>query len=114
MGVISESQAGDELICIVSFSVSPKGTVRSWDTAREFRVGERIRYVGFRHERGPEYDHPTDWMVDFDAADGQRYSATHIYFVTVECWEGLKKHFARQLLKEPQRPRTPSSRKPGV
>jgi hypothetical protein len=114
MSVIFESQPGDELICIISFFVPPKGAVPSWETAREFRVGERVRYTGFRHERGPEYDHPTDWMVDFDAADGQRYSATHTYFATIECWEGLKKYFARQLLKEPRRPRRPSSQKPGV
>ena len=108
MSVIQESQAGDELICIESFFVSPKGMMPSWETARKFHIGERVRYVDFCHDRGPEYDHPTDWMVDFDAADGQRYSATHIYFVTVECWEGLKKYFAKGLMREAFRRRVPS------
>jgi hypothetical protein len=29
-------------------------------------------------------------MVLFDAADGKRYAATQRYFVTEECWQGLK------------------------
>jgi hypothetical protein len=48
--------------------------------------------------------HPTEWMVLFDASDGERYSATQTYFVTMDCWRGLKRFFARRLLKDPRRP----------
>jgi hypothetical protein len=42
-------------------------------------------------------------MVLFDACDGKRYSATQTYFVTVDGWRGLKRVFARRLLREPRR-----------
>ncbi len=102
MSVIMESQAGDELICIISFIGAPQGTQLSRETARKFRVGERVRYVGYRNDRH-EIDQPWDWMVTFDAADGKRYQATQTLLVTDECWQGLKRFFARRLLREPRR-----------
>lgn len=109
MSVLSESQAGDELICIGEFSGSPKDTVRTWETLRTFRIGERVRYVGYYQDQNIK-DNPICWMVIFDAADGQRYAATQTFFVTEECWQRLKKFFVKRLLKEPARPRTPSPR----
>jgi len=101
MSVIIESQPGDELICIAEFSGPPQGATASWETDRTFRIGERIRYVSsYRDEHFK--DHPVGWMVVFDAADGKRYAATQTYFVTEECWERLKKFFARRLLREPK------------
>lgn len=103
MSPILESQAGDEIVCISEFSASPRGEDFSWETSRTFRVGERVRYAGsFRDDHFK--DHPTGWMVLFDAEDGKRYGATQTYFVTVDCWRGLKRFFARRLLKEPRRP----------
>jgi hypothetical protein len=102
MSVIIESQAGDELVCIEQFSATPQGVPFCWDTCHTFRVGERIRYVSCYRD---EYfkDHPVGWMVVFDGEDGRRYAATQTYFVTQECWRGLKKSFARRLLREPKR-----------
>src|SRR5438132_8676634 len=107
MSVIIESQAGDELVCIEQFSATAQGVPFSWDTCHTFRVGERIRYVSsYRDEHFK--DHPVGWMVVFDAEDGGRYAATQTYFVTEECWQGLKKFFARRLLREPRRRKNPS------
>jgi hypothetical protein len=107
MNVIIESQAGDELVCIQEFHASPQGEPFSWETSRNIHIGERIRYVSsYRDEHFK--DHPVGWMVVFDAADGKRYAATQTYFVTQECWERLKKFFARRLLREPKHRKSPS------
>lgn len=105
MSVILESQPGDELINIEEFNGSPEGTPFSWETSRRFRIGERVRYVSFFQDQHYK-DHPgLGWMVIFEAADGKRYAATQTYFVTEECWRGLKKFFAKRLLREPKRPK---------
>ena len=106
MSVIVEAAAGDELVCIEAFSASPQGESFSWDTSRTFRVGERVRYAGFYQDQHFQ-DRPVGWMVTFDATDGKRYAATQTYFVTEECWRGLKKFFARRLLREPKRRQSP-------
>jgi hypothetical protein len=112
VSAILETREGAEIVCIEPFHGSPHGTRPSRETSRAFRIGERVRYAGYYQDENLK-DNPVCWMILFDAADGRRYHATQTYFVTVECWEGLKKYFARQLLKEPRRPRT-SSRRPGV
>ncbi len=102
MSVILESQPGDELINIQEFNASPEGMPSSWETSHRFRVGERVRYVSFFQDQHYK-DHPgLGWMIIFDAADGKRYAATQTYFVTDECWQGLKRFFARRLLREPK------------
>jgi hypothetical protein len=107
MSVIIESQPGDGLICIEAFSGPPQGERPSPETNRTFRVGERVRFAGaYRDEHFK--DHPVGWMVVFDAADGKRYAATQTYFVTEQCWRGLKKFFAKRLLREPKRPEVSS------
>jgi hypothetical protein len=102
MSPILEAQVGDEIVCIGEFSASPHGEGFSWGTSRTFRIGERMRYAGY-YQDDHFKDHPTAWMVLFDAPDGKRYSATQTYFVTVECWRGLKQFFARRLLRDPGR-----------
>lgn len=102
MSPILEAQVGDEIVCIAEFSASPHGEGFAWETSRTFRIGERLRYAGYYRDDHFK-DHPTGWMVLFDAADGKRYSATQTYFVTVDCWRGLKRFFARRLLREPRR-----------
>src|SRR3954452_1496430 len=101
MSVILESRPGDELICIEEFSASPDGEGFSWDTSRTFRVGERVSYAGFRQDANRR-DSPVCWMVIYEA-DGKRYAATQTYFVTEECWQGLKRFFARRVLRETRR-----------
>ncbi len=106
MSFIPECQVGDQLVCIESFSASPKGESFSWATCRTFKIGEPVRYVS--HYRDEYYkDHPGGWMVVLEAADGKTYAATQTYFVTEECWQGLKKFFARRLLHEPRSRKAP-------
>jgi hypothetical protein len=104
MSVISESRAGDELVCIESFTGWPRDDTAPPKSRRAFRIGERVRYVDYYQDQNLA-DNPVCWMVLFDAADGRRYAATQTYFVTEECWQDLKKFFARRLLREPRRHR---------
>jgi hypothetical protein len=103
MSVIQEAQAGDELVTIEEFNASPHGESFSWETSRRFRIGERVRYVSFFQDQH-FMNHPgLGWMVVFSAADGKRYAAMQTYFVTADCWEGLKRFFAKRLLRDPIR-----------
>jgi hypothetical protein len=107
MSVILESQAGDELVIIEAFHGCPEGERFSWERSHHFRIGEPVRYLGFLQDQHYK-DHPgLGWMVRFQAADGKSYSAAQTYFVTEECWQGLKKFFARRLLREPKPRSTP-------
>jgi hypothetical protein len=106
MSVIVDSQAGDNLIIIQAFHASPDGEPFAWETSRHFRVGERVRYVGFFQDQYYR-DHPgLGWTIRFEAEGGKQYTATQTYFVDEECWQGLKRFFARRLLREPKTPRT--------
>src|SRR5438093_12843283 len=95
MSVALECLKGDPFYCLERFYGCPQGEPFSWKRSRHFKVGERLCFASaYLDEHFKE--HPTGWMIVFDAADGKRYAATQIYFVTEECWEGLKKHFARK------------------
>ncbi|MFI5382303.1 MAG: hypothetical protein ACHRHE_23655 [Tepidisphaerales bacterium] len=107
MSVIGESQPGDELMILQEFNASPHGEPFSWKTSRKFRVGDSVRYVSFSQDHHDKDIPGLGWKILFDAADGKRYAATQTYFVTQECWEGLKKFFARRLLHEPKSRKTP-------
>src|SRR5262249_15498213 len=106
MSVILECQSGDEFVCIQEFHASPDGEGFSWETSRQFRIGERLRYKGFRRNDHLK-DRPNAWLVLFEAKEGQQYAAEQTYFVTTECWQGIKKHFARRLPKDPRKGRVP-------
>jgi hypothetical protein len=106
MSVITDSQPGDELVCIEAFHACPEGEEFRWQDSRKFRIGERVRYIDF-FQNPNLLDNPVCWMVQFDALDGRRYSATQTYFVTVESWDRLKRYFARRLLREPKRLASP-------
>jgi hypothetical protein len=107
MSAIQETQPGDDLFILQEFHASPEGEPFAWATSRRFRVGERVRMVRFFQDSHYK-DHPgLGWTVVFDAANGKRYTATDSYFVNEECWQGLKKFFARRLLREPRTRPTP-------
>lgn len=105
MSVIHDAQPNDEIVCIQEFHASPDGEGFSWDTSRKFRVGERVRYVGFRQDSHFK-DDPVGWMAIIETSDGKRYAATQTYFVATECWHALKRFFARRLLREPRSQKT--------
>ncbi|MGP0067237.1 MAG: hypothetical protein ACLQGP_27040 [Isosphaeraceae bacterium] len=102
MSAITETEPGGEMVCIQSFSARP----RDVDDApipgirRDFQVGERVRFISSYFKKTPQ-DNPTGYMAVFeplDRRDKNRYAATQDYFVALECWEGLKKHFASTLV----------------
>jgi hypothetical protein len=94
MSVILEAQIGDNLVNIVEFHASPEGKPFSWKTSRKFAVGERVRYEDFYADQHYKNHPGLGWMVIVKAEDGKRYAATQTHFVTEECWQGLKAHFA--------------------
>ena len=103
MSVILDSEAGAEIIVIQAFSASPEGCPFNGKTSHNFRIGESARYVRFYQDQHFK-DHPgLGWMVVFDAADGKRYAATQTHFVTEECWQNLKKFFAKRLMRDPKK-----------
>ena len=102
MSVILECQPGDEIVCIQAFNASPDGEGFAWSTSRQFAVAERVRFVGARQDAHLK-DRPNGWSVLVETSDQKRYAATQTYFVTAECWQGIKNHFARRLLREPRR-----------
>ena len=105
MSVILESLAGDELYCLEEFVTSPHGQPFSWKSGRKIRVGERVRFVSWYEDQHVS-NNPVCWMVIFEAADGKRYAGTQTYFVTAECWHGLRKYFGRQRRKTAEAKKT--------
>ena len=62
---------------------------------RKFQIGERVRYITYSYKDTPT-DNPTGYMAVFepiDRKDQTRYTATQNYFVSLDCWEGLRQHF---------------------
>jgi len=104
VSAILETEPGGELVCIETFSVSPHERVGP-RSRRQFRVGERVRYITYYQDDNLR-DNPAGWMVVFrsdDPGDLNRYASTQTSFVTIDCWETLKKYFAKGLMSEPQR-----------
>ena len=97
MSAITETEPGGEIICIAGFSARPRGAENqpipgSW---RKFQIGERVRYITYSYKDTPT-DNPTGYMAVFEPIDRQdqaRYTATQNYFVSLDCWEGLRQHF---------------------
>ena len=97
MSAITETEPGGEMVCIVAFSAWPRDSNNQPLTGprREFRVGERVRFVGSFFKDRPA-DNPTGYMAVFEPLDddGQgRYAATQNYFVSLDCWAGLETYF---------------------
>ena len=100
MSAITETEPGREMVCILEYS-APRNAAGdpSPGDRRVFRVGERVRLVSSFDKRTPE-DNPTGAMAVFEPLGGGEtlYSATGSYFVTVDCWEGLRSYFAKSLV----------------
>jgi len=99
LSAITETEPGAEIVCILEFSAQPRDPDGHPvpGPRREFHVGDRVRYLSSYYKNSPE-DNPTGHMAVFgplDHEDQKHYAATQNYFVTVDCWEGLKRHFAR-------------------
>ena len=99
MSAITETEPGGEMVCILAFSARPRGLDDQPipGPRRRFNVGEHVRYITFFYTATPE-DNPIGFMAVFqplDKADKNRYAATQDYFVTIDCWEGFRQHFAK-------------------
>jgi hypothetical protein len=95
MSAITESQTGDKIIIIQGFHASPNNQPFSWQTSREFKVGESVLFQSFFHDRALQ-DHPgLGWMIVFDTSDGKQYAADQAFFVTTDCWSKLRDHFTK-------------------
>jgi hypothetical protein len=99
MSAITETEPGGEMVCILAFSARPRGLDDQplAGARRRFNVGEHVRLITFFYTATPE-DNPIGFMAVFqplDKADKNRYAATQDYFVTIDCWEGLRQHFAK-------------------
>jgi hypothetical protein len=103
MSAIAETEPGGEMVCILGFSARPRGPdgQRIPGAQRRFHVGERVRFIAFFYDATPE-DNPVGYMAIFqpeDPADTNQYAATQSYFVTLDCWEGIRGHIVAQLEK---------------
>lgn len=114
MSAIMETEPGDVMVVAVEFYAPPQDRRDApRNNCRRFRVGERVRFVSYFRDENLK-DHPYGWMAviePIDPADRNQYVATDASFVTCECWNGLRKYFARALLKRLRRVFFPRSRK---
>ena len=100
MGAITETAPGGEMVCIVGFEARPRDLDgRSIaGSRRAFFPGERVRYVKHVHVGKPE-DNPLGYMAIFQplgTSEDHFYGGVQDYFVSLDCWETLKEHFAKQ------------------
>lgn len=100
------------MVCLAEFTGPPQGVRPSSQTNHTFRIGERVRYVGFFQDPNRP-DNPVCWMVVFEGADGKRYAATQTFFVTEDDWERIKRYFARRLMREPKSKRATPQKSTG-
>ena len=98
MSVILECQPGIRFFVSESSMHAGRRKRFSLAASRTFRIGERLRYVSFRQDPNLK-DHPAGWLVVFKTSDGQQYAATQTYFVTTECWHGIKDHLEGAVLR---------------
>jgi hypothetical protein len=102
MSAIAETEPGGEMVCILDFEARPRD-INDQPIAgkrRAFTTGEHVRYIRHFFVAKPE-DNPIGYMAIFrsmDAKDDNLYGARHDYFVSLDCWENLKEHFARNLI----------------
>jgi hypothetical protein len=97
MSAITETEPGGEMVCIAAFSARPRGSDKRplSGPGREFRVGERVRFLA-SFFRGSLPDNPVGPTAVFRPLDGDdpgQYVDTRGYFVTLDSWAGLEPHF---------------------
>ena len=115
MSAITETEPGGVMICILDFSARPRETPTHENPGprRSFRVGERVIYLSHFYRAEPD-DNPVGVMAVFHPLDTDLkipYAATQYYFVTPDCWEGLRRHFTSKLVVTDRDSLAESSRK---
>jgi hypothetical protein len=118
MSAITETEPGGEMVCIIAFSARPRDSDNRplAGPRKEFRVGERVRFLGSFFKDSPA-DNPTGYMAIFEPPDGEgpgRFAAAQNYFVSLDCWAGLERHFrGRASGKDGSGPRAEAAQKAG-
>jgi len=105
VSVILECKQGDSFYCLQRFNASPDGRPFSWNNCRQFKIGERLEYVGYKKDANLSHQ-PNGWLVVFRAGDDTLFSAAQTYFVTEECWRGLEKFFRSEFTKSAKQVQT--------
>ena len=96
MSVVMESEKGDRLYCIAEFHATPAGMPFDWAASHHFQIGESVVFRDHRvNDSTP--DHPSRYVVMFDANDGQSYAAVESFFVVADAWNRLAEHFANRV-----------------
>lgn len=92
MSVIMEAQEGDSIVIITDFTVCEERILFNWESSKDFKIGDVVYYSDFiKDEKEPqEY---LSWFVQFKDNDGKTYSASQLYFVTMDEWEDLEEYF---------------------
>jgi hypothetical protein len=98
MSAITETEPGGEMVCIIDFEARPRDDNGRpiAEQRRSFSTGEHVRYLGHIFVDAPD-DNPGGYLAILQPLDPQnqhRYGATESYFVTLDCWEGLRRYFA--------------------
>ncbi|HEV3122690.1 MAG TPA: hypothetical protein VGY53_12335 [Isosphaeraceae bacterium] len=99
MSDIFTAQTGEDLVCIQRFTAWPKGEESALRARRTFRMGERVRYIGFFQDPKLKQS-PEGWKVLFEVRGSKRprqFATTQANFVTGANWERLRKFFARRI-----------------
>jgi hypothetical protein len=82
----------------------------------KFQIGEQVRYITYSYKDTPT-DRPTGYMAVFEPIDRQdqaRYTATQNYFVSLDCWDGLRRHFLSTQMAATERDYVTDRRKKGI
>ncbi len=92
MSVIMESLEGDTIVFIAEGYACEDGVQFSLKNATKFSIADRVRYVGEYKDRTSKQDYLA-WKIRFKTEDGRVFSATQGYFLTVDEWSAIEKHF---------------------
>jgi hypothetical protein len=73
MSAINETEPNSEMVCIVAFSARPRdsGNREVPGPRREFRIGERVRFIASFFKDLPA-DNPTGFVAAFEPLDEDR------------------------------------------
>lgn len=92
MSVISESAEQMIIVVISQFVACQYGTSFTWEDSREFNIGDKVKFLDAFEDTNVRQEH-LKWKVKFLCEDGNVYAASQLYFVTIEAWEEIVKHF---------------------
>jgi hypothetical protein len=85
------------IVVIMQFVACPDGVLFNWEYSREFNIGEKVMFLDDYEDVNVRQDH-LKWMIRFQCEDGSIYSASQLYFVTLEEWGEIVQYFINRPL----------------